>query len=127
MSYGRSSKPKVNELSLELKDVVKNWDVFALELPGITPTHLHSAEADRPNNQTRQKLYVYEKWLNVCPEASWSHVVDALNKADRQDLAKQLGQKLIPPMTPAATPSTQSVPPSGNVITIMLHTGMYAT
>ena len=109
--YERHSKPKVNQLALELKDVVNDWDDFAIQLPGVTKVHLSSAVVNHPHSLARQKLYIYEKWLNVCPEASWSHVVDALNKADLRDLARNLGQRLIPPIVQ-----------SSNVILTMLYT-----
>ena len=50
MSYSCYSKPEVAALSRELSNVVDDWDKFAVQLPGVTTTHLSSARVDCPGN-----------------------------------------------------------------------------
>lgn len=97
MSYNRSAKPQVKELAVELHDVIDDWDNFVIQLPGIIPAHNNAARADSHGNTSRQKLYMYQKWRDIYPSASWGDVVKALNKAELKDKACELDRKLIPP------------------------------
>lgn len=97
MSYDRNSKPKVAQLTIELIDIVDDWETFAIQLPEITKTHLNTARHDYPNNIKNQKLRIYQTWLEVYPQATWDDVVDALNKTELVAKANSL-QKILTPV-----------------------------
>ena len=105
MSHGRYSKPEVAALSRELSNVVDDWDKFAVQLPGVTTTHLSSARVDCPGNLARQKLYVFQKWRDIHPRATWNDVVVALRDAQLITEADDLEKKLIPASCGSTTQS----------------------
>ena len=105
MSYSRYSKPEVAALSRELSNVVDDWDKFAMQLPGVTITHLSSARVDRPGNLAQQKLYVFQKWRDIDPRATWNDVAVALRDAQLITEADDLEKKLIPASCGSTTQS----------------------
>ena len=83
------SRPTVQELDKQLKDLV-NWERLAIHLPQITPSDIEIIKQDHPSNVVRQKQALFDKWLRLCPNASWDAVVLALEVIDENTLAKKL-------------------------------------
>ena len=86
------SKPTIEELELCLRDVI-NWEIFALHLPGISKTDIDIIMKNKPYDIVGQKLELYEKWLEVYPNASWDGVIQALTKVERNRTAMDLQLK----------------------------------
>ena len=86
------SKPTERELDERLKKVVE-WERFALYLPEIKQEDIDMIKKDRPNGTLDQKLYLYKVWLKKHPDASWSDVVEALEKIDEKSMAYDLKKK----------------------------------
>ena len=79
-------RPTPAELQVQLHSLV-NWETFGLHLPGIENSDIEKIKLDRLEVDQR-KLSFYNKWLSVCPEASWSHVITALEKAKEENPIK---------------------------------------
>ena len=86
------SKPSICELDEKLKGLVE-WEIFGVHLNGIEGQHIQSIKKD-PGSNSLKKLALYHKWLSVYPNASWRHVLIALEKADESTLAKNVRSTL---------------------------------
>ena len=82
-------KPTVADLNEQLDDLVE-WEVFGTHLRGIKSKDIEIIRRDEVANTPRQKIALYNKWLSVCPDATWSDVVIALEKAQEFTLAEQV-------------------------------------
>ena len=80
-----ASRPTESELDLELADLV-NWQIFATLLPGLTSGDIEEIKQGN-DNVPQQKLCLYRKWLQRCPNSSWENVILALEKAHENTLA----------------------------------------
>ena len=89
-------KPTVAELMLGLQDLV-NWEVFAVQLPGIRPPHIGQVKKENVGDIANQKLALYNKWLSVNPKACWNDVIVALKKIEENDIATEVEQNLLEP------------------------------
>ena len=78
-------RPTPAELQVQLHSLV-NWETFGLQLPEIESSDIEKIQRDK-SHVDQQKLSLFNKWLSVCPEASWSHVITALEKAQEKALA----------------------------------------
>ena len=83
-----STSPTVKDLHEALKDL-KQWETFGINLRGIEYKAIEEIKRDRKNTE-EQKLLLYNKWLNICTDASWKDVVTALNKMDEAALARKV-------------------------------------
>ena len=83
------SKPTVATLDEQLRELVY-WETFGIQLRGIRYEDIETIERNKVGNNPGQKLALYNKWLKVCPNASWSDVVIALEKAKEHTLAEQV-------------------------------------
>ena len=116
MSYSPTDKPTVKQLCDELSSITKDWQYFAMSLPGIEMKHIQMIEYDHRNDGIhRLKMTLFEKWLNVYPRATWSNVSDALMKIGMASLASSLVKQLVSdiassPMSLPHTPPSQQLP-----------------
>ena len=78
-------KPTVLKLVEYLVDLI-GWIKFAQYLPGIKESHIQKIEQEK-GKVDDQKRALYNKWLQVYPDASWNDVIEALEKAERKDIA----------------------------------------
>ena len=110
MSYNPSDKPTVPQLCTGLSSVT-DWQSFAIQLPGIEMKHIEKIENDH-HGTDRQKMALFEKWLNVHPSAMWSDVNGALVSIDEVSLATSLVNQSMDnsPMSLTLTPPSQQVP-----------------
>ena len=81
-------RPTPAELQVQLHSLV-NWETFGLHLPGIESSDIEKIQRDK-FHVDQQKLSLFNKWLSVCPKASWSHVIIALEKAKEKSLANEV-------------------------------------
>ena len=79
-------KPTVLKLVEYLVDLI-DWAIFAQYLPGIKERHIQKIEQENKGKVDDQKRALYNKWLEVYPNASWNDVIEALEKAERKDIA----------------------------------------
>ena len=79
-------KPTVLKLVEYLVDLI-DWAIFAQYLPGIKERHIQKIEQENKGKVDDQKRALYNKWLEVYPDASWNDVIEALEKAERKDIA----------------------------------------
>ena len=79
-------KPTVLKLIDYLIDLI-DWTIFAQYLPGIKDRHIQKIEQENKGKVDDQKRALYKKWLEVYPDASWNDVIEALEKAERKDIA----------------------------------------
>ena len=79
-------KPTVLKLVEYLVDLI-DWAIFAQYLPGIKERHIQKIEQENKGKVDDQKRALYNKWLEVYPDASWNDVIEALKKAERKDIA----------------------------------------
>ena len=63
---------------------------FALRLPGMEERHISLTTENSPHDVEKQKLALYKKWLSVCPSASWSDVVQALEDVGEFTIANEI-------------------------------------
>ena len=84
-------KPKVLKLVEYLVDLT-DWIKFAQHLPEIKENHIDQIEENKGRIDD-QKRALYKKWLQVYPEATWNDVIEALEKAERKDIAEEVKQK----------------------------------
>ena len=78
-------KPTVLKLVEYLVDLI-DWAIFAQYLPGIKESHIQKIEKENKGKVDDQKRALYNKWLEVYPDASWNDVIKALEKAERKDI-----------------------------------------
>ena len=79
----------VAKLDEQLKKLVE-WEIFGTYLREIKPEDIEIIKKDEVANTPRQKIALFNKWLSVCPDATWSDVVIALEKAQEFTLAEQV-------------------------------------
>ena len=93
----------VQELCTLLDDLVK-WQKFALQLPGINSTDVETIELNKHDDIEEQKRILYQKWLEVCPDASWEDVIKTLEKVRLTTIAKKVREAIsttaVQPMSP---------------------------
>ena len=85
-SHCAMEKPTVLKLVEYLVDLI-DWTIFAQYLPGIKERHIQKIEQENKGKVDDQKRALYNKWLEVYPNASWNDVIEALEKAERKDIA----------------------------------------
>ena len=83
-------RPTLAELQVQLHSLV-NWETFGLHLPGIESSEIEKIKLNKPEVD-QKKLSLYNKWLSVCPEASWNHVITALETAQEKTLANKVAK-----------------------------------
>ena len=71
-----------------------NWEKFALHLPQITQPDIDIIKRDNSFNTASQKQALFNKWLRLYPNASWEHVIMALETADENSIAQTILQCL---------------------------------
>lgn len=82
-------RPSVEDLDTHLKGLVK-WDRFAYQLPCMKAADIQIIKADKKDDVESQRLALYEKWLQLHPNASWNDVNTALIKVDENAIADNL-------------------------------------
>ena len=103
------------ELVKELTRLV-HWESFALQLPRIENSHIQIIKRDHPYVDD-QKLALFGKWLRLTPEASWKHVIDALEVVDENAIAEDIRRSKVytnPPRTHSPR-TTSQYPKFGNI------------
>ena len=104
MTYSPGRKPTVQQLCAGLSTVI-DWQQFAILLPGIQTEHIRIVENDqRLRDIANQKMAIFQKWLNVYPDAKWSNVYDALMNIDQRVLASSLVRGPMSPPHPPPSP-----------------------
>ena len=91
-NYCTMGKPTVLKLVEYLVDLTK-WVTFAEHLPKIEQRHIDQIKEENKGEIDDQKRALYKKWLEVCPDATWNDVIEALKKAERNDIAKKVKQQ----------------------------------
>ena len=79
-------KPTVLKLVEYLVDLT-DWVKFAQHLPGIEERHIDQIKKENRDKVDEERRALYKKWLEVYPDASWNDVIEALEKAERKDIA----------------------------------------
>ena len=79
-------RPEVRDLVLKLNTLIE-WDGFAENLPKIEQHHIKKIKAENKGDIDGQKRALFNKWLAIYPEAKYSDVVEALEKAGETTLA----------------------------------------
>ena len=85
-------KPTVLKLVKYLVDLI-DWTMFAQHLPGIKERHIQKIKEENKEKVDDQKRALYRKWLQVHPKATWNDVIEALENAERDDIAEEVKQK----------------------------------
>ena len=86
-------RPSVSKLHEALKKLNK-WNAFALSLRGMEYYVIQKIQLNESKTE-KQKLEVYDKCLNKCPDVTWDHVVTALRRADESTIAEEVQAKYI--------------------------------
>ena len=119
MSYSPTDKPTVPQLCEELSSITE-WENFVTFLPGIEAEHIGTIRNDHQGT-ANQRRAVFQKWLEIYPDATWSDVYDALMKVEKKSLASSLvkarNQSVSdtdssPMSLPQTPPSQQPHPPA---------------
>ena len=79
-------KPEVTDLVQQLEPLV-HWQEFAGYLPKIKQHHITKIEVENKDNIDEQKRALFKIWLEIYPEAKYSDVIEALEKAGENALA----------------------------------------
>ena len=82
-------KPEVKDLVLKL-DKLNKWEKFAGNLPEIEPHHVQKIKLENKDDIDGQKRALFNKWLAIYPEAKYSNVVEALERAGEKVLAYEV-------------------------------------
>lgn len=88
------TRPNVPDL-LELLATLANWKwekAFAMELPGVTTSAIKRIESF-PASQQKEEFFKY--WLKSYHNASWRHILIALNKTQNDKLFCKVLENLI--------------------------------
>ena len=67
------------------------WVEFAIHLHGIKYNQIQEIRADY-HTIAERKLALYDKWLRVCPSASWQHVIHALETVRENEIASDISK-----------------------------------
>ena len=78
---------------MEWLDSLVDWKTFGLYLPAITDDTSSKIEVDE-KTVSEKKRALYSKWLKICPTATWSNVITALERMKENSLAENIKQKL---------------------------------
>ena len=76
------------EICLELEELVE-LDKTVIYLPEMSIDEVQKVKRNEPTVD-QQKQEAFDTWLKRCPEASWSHVRDALHKAGEYVLGTKI-------------------------------------
>ena len=69
-----------------------DWEKTVIQLPAMRSDEVEKVKKDeRTVDQRKQKAF--HIWLNKCPEASWLHVTEALEKAEENTLKEEIAKK----------------------------------
>ena len=79
---------------IDLLDELDNWKEFASRLDGITTKIIKEIE-EKQDDVDSQKKALFEKWIEVCPNRSWRHVVVALKDCGENDLADEIIDNML--------------------------------
>ena len=66
-----------------------NWENIVIHLPEMIFAEIQKVKRNEPKVD-QQKQEAFNTWLRRCPEASWSHVRDALHKAGEYAFEKKI-------------------------------------
>ena len=94
-----SATPTVADL-YTLLDYLVDWQGFALHLPGIILDQVRTIEEDKHGDIKGQKIILYQKWLEVCLDASWEDVIKALEKVRQHTIAEKVRKATLQPISP---------------------------
>jgi hypothetical protein len=86
------AKPQIDQLLHWLQPLV-DWNIFGYHLPGITDDIVQKIDQDEMKTESKKRA-LYSKWLDVCPNPSWSHVLIALKKSRMNALASNIHHTL---------------------------------
>ena len=86
-------RPTVLELVDALRTLTK-WTNFAQNLPNIEEHHIDKIKAENKDDIDEQKRVLFNKWLSICPGATFRHVISALEKSHNGTLADSLREKI---------------------------------
>ena len=89
-----TSSIRVKDLDFALNKLV-NWEIFALHLRGMKKRDIDLIKRNHPGTAEQQKLELYDKWLEVCPDASWDDVVKALKDCENYALAERVANMYL--------------------------------
>ena len=81
----------IKDLTFELSGVVK-WFDLGIQLD-MSTSQLEIIREDHRNQTNACKTAMLVMWQNQTPNASWSTVVEALQRIDMQTLAKNIAEK----------------------------------
>ena len=91
-----NSRPEMKDLVEWLHDDLVKWEEFGDFLPGIESTHIEMIKANHRNAEVNaKKRALYDQWLHIDPNATWSNVIEALEKINENTLAAEIKSKLI--------------------------------
>ena len=102
MPYNPHDKPTVRQLCRELRSVT-DWESFAQGLPCIEERHIDTVEIEHHQRVASQKRAIFNIWLRVDGNATWSDVRNALVGSNYIVLA----DKLVPPELLQQPPTSQ--------------------
>jgi hypothetical protein len=88
-----NNRPTVAEL-IELLDDLVEWENFGYFLPGLTSPNVLKIKANESDVQSRKRA-LYNKWLNINPNAQWLDVIIALYRARENTLAVGVANTII--------------------------------
>ena len=74
-------------------DSLVDWKTFGLHLPAITGDTISKIAKDKKTLSDKKRA-LYSKWLRICPTATWTDVITALEKMNEIDLAEKIKQNL---------------------------------
>ena len=94
MATSIPSSIEVRDLDTALKHLV-DWEIFAVHLRGMKKRDIDLIKRNHRGDAEQQKLELYGKWLEVCPDASWGDVVKALKDCQNNALAEKVSNKYL--------------------------------
>ena len=85
-----AATPIVPELCFVLRNVM-DWEKIVVQLPKMSAIDVDKIQMSGDLNSRKEEAF--DTWLRRYPEATWSHVRDALHKAGEFILEREIAEK----------------------------------
>ena len=101
-----------------LRNVI-DWEKVVIKLPKMSAIDVDKIQM-MSGYLNSHKEKAFDTWLRRCPEASWSHVRDALHKAGEYILEREVAEKYSLPLLAESIPMREVFSSQTNFTTDMV-------
>ena len=91
-----STQPTLRQLLNALQPVSADWHMLGIQLDCDADT-LNVIRENNPHKVEHCMRDLLNKWRQKCPKQTWSDIISALRKMDRNDIADETERQYISP------------------------------